>query len=46
MFNFFENQAKKREIRVMYDTAAKELIQDPVAKEILGVKAESLGKEW
>ena len=44
LFNFFENQVKKREIRVMYETPAKELIRDPVTKEILGVMAESLGR--
>ena len=45
LFNLLNNQVKKRKIRVMYETPAKELIQDPVTKEILGVKAESLGGE-
>lgn len=45
LFNFLEHQVKKREIRIMYETPAKELIQDPVTKEILGVKAESLTGE-
>ncbi|MFC1940279.1 FAD-dependent oxidoreductase [Chloroflexota bacterium] len=36
LFDVFEEQVKKRGIKVMYETPAKELIQDPVTKEILG----------
>ncbi len=43
LFAFLEHQAKQREIRIRYETPAKELIQDPVTKEILGVKAASPG---
>ena len=43
---FLEDQLLERTgIRKMYETPAKELIQDPVTKEILGVVAESGGKE-
>ncbi len=45
LFDFLKNQVKKRGIKVIYETPAKELIQDFVAKEILGVKAESVGRE-
>ncbi len=45
LFKFFKNQVENRKVRVMYETPAKELIQDPLTKEILGVKAEKSGKE-
>ncbi len=45
LFDFFENQVKKRKIRVIYEARVKELMKDPVTKEILGTKAERLGKE-
>ena len=32
-------QVEKRKIKIMYETPAKELVQDPVTKEILGVVA-------
>ncbi|MCC6532987.1 MAG: FAD-dependent oxidoreductase [Burkholderiales bacterium] len=40
LFAFLESQARKRGIRVLLDTPAKQLIQDPITKEILGVRAE------
>ena len=43
LFDFLANQAKKREIRVLYQTPASKLIQDPLTREILGVKAENVG---
>jgi len=43
---FLEDYIKERTgIREMYETPAKRLVQDPVTKEILGVVAESGGKE-
>ncbi len=44
LFGFLDKQAKKRAIRVMFNTPGKVLIQDPVTKEILGVRAESAGE--
>lgn len=41
LFNFLDNQTKKRGIKVMFETPAKELIQEPITKEILGLRAES-----
>ncbi len=43
LFSFLENLVKERRIGVMYETPAKELVQDLVTKEILGVKVESQG---
>jgi len=45
LFNFFDNLVKRREIRVIYETPVKELVQGAVTKEILGVKAENLTGE-
>ncbi|MFC1989972.1 FAD-dependent oxidoreductase [Chloroflexota bacterium] len=45
LFDFLDNQVKRRKIKVMYEAAAKELVQDSVTKEILGVKVESFGGE-
>lgn len=45
LFEFLANQAGKRNIRVMYNTPATKLIQDPLAREILGVKAQRVGEE-
>lgn len=45
---FFEavnNHIKKRGIKVLFDTPATDLIQNPTTKEILGVKANSKGKD-
>jgi succinate dehydrogenase/fumarate reductase flavoprotein subunit len=44
MFKFLHEQVTNRKIQVMYESSAKTLIQDPVTKRILGVKAESKGK--
>jgi hypothetical protein len=41
LFAFLDGQVKKRAIQVMFETPAQELIQDPLTKEILGVKASS-----
>jgi succinate dehydrogenase/fumarate reductase flavoprotein subunit len=38
-------QAEARGIKVLYNTPAKELIQNPETKEIIGVRAEQDGKE-
>ena len=38
-------QAESRGVKVLYDTPAKELIQDPETREIIGVRAEQDGKE-
>jgi succinate dehydrogenase/fumarate reductase flavoprotein subunit len=45
LFAFFDSQVKKRRIEVLYETPGKRLVQDPETKEILGVVAESAGKE-
>lgn len=42
LFNALAHQAQRRDIRVMYQTRASKLIQDPASGEILGVKAISL----
>lgn len=44
LWGFLTKQVESRNIRIVYETPVKELIQDPVTKEILGVKAESSGK--
>lgn len=38
-------QAESRGVKVLYNTPAKELIQDPETREIIGVRAEQDGKE-
>ena len=38
-------QAEARGVKVLYNTPAKELIQDPETREIIGVRAEQEGKE-
>ena len=45
LFDFLANQVEKRDIRVVYEMPAQKLIQNPVTREILGVKAENLGRE-
>lgn len=45
LFAFFDTQVKKRNIQVIFNTAGKRLVQNPETKEILGVVAESAGKE-
>ena len=42
---FLEDYIKETEIKEMYETPAKRLVQNPVTKEILGVVAESGGKD-
>jgi len=45
-WRFLEDQISQREgIRKVFETPAKRLVQDPVTREILGVVAESGGKE-
>jgi len=44
LFAAFKEQVKQRGVNVLYETSGKELIQDPVTGEILGVKAESKGQ--
>ncbi len=39
LYRAIQAQVEKRKIRIMYETPAKELVQDPVSKEILGVVA-------
>ncbi|MFH1605176.1 MAG: FAD-dependent oxidoreductase [Pseudomonadota bacterium] len=43
LFEALANQAKRRDIEIMYEAPAKKLIQDPVSREILGVRAKSSG---
>ncbi|MBI4284201.1 MAG: FAD-binding protein [Chloroflexi bacterium] len=45
MFNFIDKQTKRRDIKIMYETPAKGLVQDPITKEILGIRAGSAGRE-
>jgi len=42
---FLEDQITERGIKKMFETPAKKLVQNPVTKEILGVVAESGGKD-
>ena len=43
LWQFMRDQVQKRGIRVLYETPAKELIQDGGTKEVVGVMAESKG---
>lgn len=45
LFNFLESVVKKRGVEVMLGTPAKRLIQNPTTKEIVGVRAQSSGRE-
>ena len=45
LFAFFECQVVKRGIEILYNTPVKRLVQNPDTKEILGVVAESDGKQ-
>jgi len=45
LFRFLENLVKQRAIKAMFETPAIELIQDPLTKEILGVRAQHKGAE-
>lgn len=45
LFTFLDSQVKKRRIEVMYETPGTRLVQNPETSEILGVVAESAGKE-
>ncbi|MGZ5166714.1 MAG: FAD-dependent oxidoreductase [Burkholderiales bacterium] len=43
-WKFFESAVKRRPIDILYETPGRELIQDGISKEILGVRAEQRGK--
>lgn len=43
-WKFFESAVKRRPIEILYESPGRELIQDGVTKEILGVRAEQRGK--
>jgi len=43
-WKFFEKAMKSRPIRILYETPGRELIQDGITKEILGVRAERNGQ--
>ncbi len=45
LFQFLSNHVKSRKIEILYETRAKELIQDPKTRKIRGVKAEGSSKE-
>jgi succinate dehydrogenase/fumarate reductase flavoprotein subunit len=44
-FKVLDDQAQKRKIQILFNTPGKELIQEPNTKAILGVKANSEGKD-
>jgi len=46
LWQFMRDQVKKRGIQVLYETPAKELIQEGGTKEIVGVMAESKGVKF
>lgn len=43
-WKFFESAVKSRPLEILYESPARALIQDPITKEILGVRAEHRGK--
>lgn len=43
-WKFFESAVKRRSIEILYESPGRELIQDGITKEILGVRAEQHGK--
>lgn len=45
LFAFLDSQVKKREIEIKFETPGKRLVHHPETNEILGVVAESAGKE-
>jgi hypothetical protein len=45
LFDAFDKQMKARNIEILYESPATELIEDPVKKEVLGVKVKREGKE-
>ncbi len=45
LWKLIRSNVESRKIEVMYETPARELIQNPQTREILGVKAERLGVE-
>jgi len=45
MWGFFKGNVDKRGVRILYETPAKKLIQDPDTREIIGVVAERGGRE-
>ena len=44
-FRFLQNLVQDRKVEVLMDTPATSLIQDPRTREVIGVKAQSKGKE-
>jgi succinate dehydrogenase/fumarate reductase flavoprotein subunit len=44
-FKVLDDHVQKRGIRILFDTPGKELIQDPATKEIIGIRAETDGRE-
>ncbi len=45
LWHFFDNQVERRKTHILYETPAKGLIQDPLTREILGVKATNSAKK-
>ena len=43
-WKFFESAVKRRPIEILYESPARELIQDAITKEILGIRAEQCGR--
>ena len=43
-WKFFESAVKRRPIEILYGSPGRELVQDAITKEILGVRAEQRGK--
>jgi succinate dehydrogenase/fumarate reductase flavoprotein subunit len=43
-WKFFESSVKRRPMQILYETPGRELIQDGITKEILGIRAEQRGK--
>ena len=43
-WKFFESAVKRRPIEILYESPGRELIQDGITREILGVRAEQRGK--
>jgi succinate dehydrogenase/fumarate reductase flavoprotein subunit len=43
-FGFLKRNAEERDVEILYNTPAKELVQDPNTREVLGVLAEQDGK--
>lgn len=43
-WKFYESAVKRRPIEILYESPGRELIQDGITKEILGIRAEQRGK--